>query len=64
MAGVLVKRNRDLKTQKRQTWRRSHEDRDRGWSLLLLTKNSSDWQEPLEAGGGKDGRFPEASGGA
>lgn len=33
-------------------------------ALLLQTKNSSDWQEPLEAGGGKEGCFPEALGGA
>ena len=29
MVGVLVKRNRDLKTQRRQTWRRSHGQRQR-----------------------------------
>ena len=38
MVGVLVKRNRDLKTQRRQTWRRSHEDRDRGWSFAATNQ--------------------------
>ena len=33
-------------------------------ALLLQTKNSSDWQEPPEAGGGKEGCFPEALVGA
>lgn len=33
-------------------------------ALLLQTKNSSDWHEPLEAGGGKEGCFLEALRGA
>lgn len=33
-------------------------------ALLLQTKNSSDWQEPPEAEGSKEGCFPEALVGA